>query len=67
MTLQRKGELKMSNEKIKRCPFCGDYARPLYRPDVENGWWQIACVYCGASGNEYPTEQEAIAAWNGRA
>lgn len=64
--------------KLRRCPFCGgefasvfrigenreNYANPEYFEvicDVHNGG-------CGAAiGGEYPTEEEAISAWNKRA
>ena len=63
--------------KLRRCPFCGgevatvvrlgeigeDYVHPEYFEvicDAQNGG-------CGAAiGGEYPTEEEAISAWNKR-
>lgn len=50
------------------CPWCGpgrSVCDPVY--SFMSKRWQVFCGACGASCGSYPTEAEAIAAWNRRA
>lgn len=48
-------------------PWCGSnstvYSYTLGTPQTD---WQIMCEECGCTTPEYPTEADAIAAWNAR-
>ena len=48
-------------------PWCGSnstvYSYTLGTPQTD---WQIMCGECGCTTPEYPTEAQAIAAWNAR-
>ena len=57
-------------ERLKRCPFCGSV--PTLHKDTwptptgkAVAYW-VKCSPCGASSNEYKTEDAAAAAWNKR-
>lgn len=58
-------EANANRDELKRCPFCGGEAH-TYR---NNFWWVACeranhgCVTMGA----FLSEEEAVAAWNGRA
>lgn len=56
---------------ILPCPFCGEVKRVWPQNgnigSYEKGWHQLIwCENCGATSREWPTEAEAIAAWNRR-
>ena len=71
------GEIKIFKDLIP-CPFCGCgktilekkemnlYERGML-PDTEGFWYTVFCDECVASVSDYPTEEEAIEAWNMRA
>ena len=57
---------------IKRCPFCGNYARIIIRQG-KDGWrdrYSVLCDYenggCGAESGWYHSREEAIDSWNKR-
>lgn len=52
------------NEKLKPCPFCGGEAKLYYTEFYEE--FAVQCTWCKADRYGYPTEQEAINAWNTR-
>ena len=55
----------MSNIELLPCPFCGGEAktsRGLHKYDC----WGIWCPTCGVRTDLYPSEREAIEAWNTR-
>lgn len=59
----------MTQEKLKRCPFCGHVGEITYKEAL--GTWVVECANpsCMASymlGMDYGTEEEAIEAWNRR-
>jgi len=61
----------MSSADLKPCPFCGEAKRVWPQNgnigSQERGWHQLIwCENCGATSREWPTEAEAIAAWNRR-
>ena len=57
------------SDKLKSCPFC----RKKHTAEIANcePYKTVVCNVnkggCGASGGYYPTESEAIEAWNRRA
>ena len=53
------------SEELKQCPFCGWHPM-LYIGRVEFTDAEVECE-CGANVGNYPTESEAIDAWNKRA
>lgn len=66
----REGGALMSDEKLRPCPFCGGEAEISHVRDIcrdPQDWYWGKCHSCHISGSHYPTEAEAIAAWNTRA
>lgn len=75
-----RGTEKMSEIKLKPCPFCGGKAIvdsepvPLYLRTEQNldgeyapvAWWCV-CEECGAESAYQKSELKAIEAWNRRA
>lgn len=65
------------SEKLLPCPFCGRPAT-FYMPDHGDSTrsdWAVICegryldapdCWCGAETQQYPTKEEAAAAWNRR-
>ena len=56
---------KMSEEKLRNCPFCGGEA---YANETDwKGWWHgwVICEKCGVKIDKQ-TKDEAIEAWNRR-
>lgn len=58
------------NDEILRCPFCGQIAITFNnyfpRRQAEADWTRIGCLGCETRTKWYPTEEEAIEAWNTR-
>lgn len=58
------------NEELKFCPFCGEiadtYENYFPRRQAEADWARVGCLGCGVITKWYPTEEEAINAWNTR-
>lgn len=56
------------NEKLKKCPFCGEIADTYenYFPRIPTEKTRVFCLGCGVRTEWYPTEEEAINAWNTR-
>ena len=52
----------MTNEELKRCPFCGGTAN-IAKGRIE--FWAY-CPHCGAQIELCETKQEAVKAWNTR-
>lgn len=50
---------------VRECPFCGS-TRYRVKP-VWKTYFFVACLDCKAGGPVRRNEEEAIAAWNGRA
>ena len=49
--------------KLKRCPFCGGKANlRVYSANLQF----VQCVDCLSGTNAFPTDEEAIEAWNKR-
>ena len=68
--------MKITNEELKPCPFCGkpvDMYKYDYNEYNEQGiqghevGFVIICFDCHIDMGEYNTEEEAIKAWNRRA
>lgn len=63
---------KMTERKLKKCPFCGNEPTLIVRKG-KNGWrdrYAVLCDYehggCGAESGWYHYEEETIKAWNCR-
>lgn len=56
------------NDEILRCPFCGEIADTFdnYFPRRQAIWVRVGCLGCDVRTKWYPTEEEAINAWNTR-
>lgn len=59
----------MTQEELKRCPFCGSKGEITYKEGLKT--WIVECSnqFCMASymiGTDFDTEEEAIEAWNRR-
>jgi len=54
----------MNKPELLPCAHCGGQPR-IVSPDVAANTYKIYCRGCGSS-LEYPTEKEAIGAWNRR-
>ncbi len=52
---------------LKPCPFCGNENVRVYVGLMEFHDGEVACDDCGGSCGNYPTRDDAIAAWNRRA
>ena len=55
------------NEKLKRCPFCGSYAKVFH--SLLHTIFHVEClneITCGAELGDFSSEQEAIDSWNKR-
>ena len=56
---------------LKTCPFCGSAdIHIIDRIDCSDGlhtYYHARCKECGVSTNEYPSQFDAIVAWNRRA
>ena len=53
-------------EDLKKCPFCGEYAKVI---DASKKLWGVKCSDwrdCKVELATFETEEEAIAAWNKR-
>ena len=65
----------MTDDKIKPCPFCGERGMVVWmdQRSSADGDFKTAAVRCskrcsgGPKTHQFPTEGEAIAAWNRRA
>jgi Lar family restriction alleviation protein len=55
----------MSNQELKRCPFCGAES-PLELGNPYEERFKFQCVGCKAVGPAYRTRPEAISGWNTR-
>ena len=49
---------------LRRCPFCGGEASVV--PPSASYNWMVICGDCGASIEREGSEEDAVAAWNGR-
>jgi Lar family restriction alleviation protein len=56
--------MKMQNDKLLPCPFCGGEAQK-FENVMKKGNWFVECRECGANVH-YRTEESAIRAWNTR-
>lgn len=68
-----RGRRTITEDKLKRCPFCGGAGRIIVRKGRE-GWrdrYSVLCDYehggCGSESGWYHYETDAIEAWNKRA
>lgn len=64
-------EQKMTKDKLKSCPFCGNpYANKPRVSSYYNSYtgrqYFIECTYCFAVSRHTNSEKEAILAWNRR-
>lgn len=50
-------------EKLEPCPFCSGEA--VDRP-VSPQFWTVSCTQCQTEGPPFPSQSEAITAWNTR-
>ena len=64
----------MSTTELLTCPFCGsNFCETKYlggqwqEPNAFESGWRGECSDCGALTRAFPTEAEAIEAWNTRA
>lgn len=47
---------------VFKCPNCGNpYPMPC---ETANGMWVMDCMKCDTKTDEYPTDEEALFAWN---
>ncbi len=53
----------MSDETLRKCPFCGSGAVHWALVD---GWWNACCHACDTRTGRYDTQEAATAAWNRR-
>ena len=59
---------KISDVKVKPCPFCSGKAALEPMPS-SRGWWRVKCrnYHCGGTNWAMGREEEALTAWNARA
>jgi hypothetical protein len=55
---------KASEQKPRKCPFCG--APPASRPHLDFGYWRYQCKSCKAWGPRGQNPEEAAALWDQR-
>ena len=63
MTAQRKA-LKMEEERLLACPFCGGYVLNICRTNSNACW--VECNLCGAATRSNKFRKRAIEIWNQR-
>lgn len=63
-----KGEVKMSENELKSCPFCGGKAEIFYWQGYINDECHsnLTCTTCGAGFHDILSEEDAFKAWNRR-
>lgn len=55
------------SETLLPCPFCGEDAGEVYRPEENPEKWSVYCDLCNSGvWMRYESKEEAVAAWNRR-
>ena len=58
--------MKIIQDEMKPCPFCGGRAVLSPMPGTNKNWWRVQCSSCGGTTWPLVEPKDAMSLWNRR-